>query len=246
MTGLLGLIGGREHGPGCDATDRRVLAAVPHADPVVAVVPLASSLRTRARTVGRAVGWWEHLGATTVVTGPDLRATRRLLHRADVIVLTGGVPDRLHQRLVGSGIDADVVARWRAGTHLVGSSSGAMVLAGVRQSVRPPFGVLPGLGLLPATAVAPHHELGLPRAVATWRTRTHPHTLIVGIDEATGLVGRAGSFEVFGPGRVIARRGSWQRTYRSGDQLDLVRLGAPAPPGPVRADPAAFPVRRTA
>jgi cyanophycinase-like exopeptidase len=229
VNGLLGLIGGREHGAGCEEIDRHVMDACEHDDPVVAVLPFASSLRTRARTIGRAVGWWERLGATTVVAGPDVRSTRRLLERADVIVMTGGVPDRLHQRLVDGALGVDVVARWRAGGHLIGSSSGAMVMASARQTVRPPFSVLPGLSLLSGVAIAPHHEQGLPRAIAAWRSRTHPHTLILGIDEATGLVGTDGRFRVLGVGTVVARRGTWQRTFRRGDSVCLRRLGAMSP-----------------
>lgn len=244
MTGLLGLLGGREHGPGCEPIDRLVLEATGRPDPLVAVVPLASSLRTRARTVGRAVGWWDELGATTVVAGPDADATRRLIDRADIVVLPGGVPDRLHHRLLDSGLVAHLVARWQAGVHLVGSSSGAMVVGSDRQTVRPPFAVRPGFGLLPGVAVAPHHELTVPRTVAAWRARTHPHTVIVGIDEATGLVGRDGRFRVLGEGHVTVRRGAWVRVHGSGDEIDLRRLGivpaaAPAVPTPLdtRRDP---------
>lgn len=244
MTGLLALLGGREHGPGCEPIDRMVLDATGRPDPLVAVVPLASSLRTRGRTVGRAVGWWDDLGATTVVAGPDPEATRRLLDRADIVVLPGGVPDRLHHRLLGGGLDAHLVARWQAGVHLVGSSSGAMVVGSDRQTVRPPFAVRPGFGLLPNVAVAPHHELTVPRSVAAWRAHTHPHTVIVGIDEATGLVGRDGRFRVLGLGTVTVRRGAWVRVHRSGEQIDLRRLGivpADTPATPVelagRGDP---------
>lgn len=225
MTGLLGLLGGREHGPGCEPIDRLVIEATGRPDPLVAVVPLASSLRTRARTVGRAVGWWDALGATTAVAGPDADATHRLIDRADIVVLPGGVPDRLHHRLLDSGLVAHLVARWQAGVHLVGSSSGAMVVGSDRQTVRPPFAVRPGFGLLPNVAVAPHHELTVARTVAAWRARTHPHTVIVGIDEATGLVGRDGRFQVLGQGRVTVRRGAWIRVHGSGDELDLRRLG---------------------
>ena len=225
MTGLLALLGGREHGPGCEPIDRMVLEATGRPDPLVAVVPLASSLRTRARTVGRAVGWWDDLGATTVVAGPDPEATRRLLDRAEIVVLPGGVPDRLHHRLLGGGLGTHLVARWQAGVHLVGSSSGAMVVGSDRQTVRPPFAVREGFGLLPNVAVAPHHELTVPRSVAAWRARTHPHTVIVGIDEATGLVGRDGDFQVLGQGTVTVRRGAWVRVHHSGERIDLRRLG---------------------
>lgn len=222
MTGLLALLGGREHHPGCEAIDRAILAAVPSSAARVAIVPMASSLRTRARTVGRAVGWWEHLGATPIVASPDPGTARRQLDAADVIVLTGGVPDRLGRRLCDTAIGDHVVARWRDGASLVGSSSGAMILAAWRQTVRPPFAVRTGLGVLPDTAVAPHHDLTIPRLVAATRARTHPHLTIIGIDDMTALVGRHGSFHVRGVGGVTVRRGTWQRRYPEGARVDLV------------------------
>lgn len=221
MTGMLALLGGREHHPGCEAIDRAVLAAVPTSTPRVAIVPMASSLRTRARTVGRAVGWWEHLGADPLVTSPDPATAQHQLDVADVIVLTGGVPDRLERRLCDTAIGEHVVARWRDGAGLIGSSSGAMILAAWRQTVRPPFAVRAGLGLLPDTAVAPHHDLTVPRLVAAARARTHPHLTIVGIDDMTALVGRHGSFDVRGVGGVTVRRGTWQRHYTQGARVDL-------------------------
>ncbi len=225
MTGIMALVGGREHNPGCETIDQAVLAATRAVAPRVAIVPLASSMRTRARTVGRAVEWWDGLGVATVVVGPEPDQARRLLDTADVIVLTGGVPDRLHRRLRAWRTGEQVVARWRAGAALVGSSSGAMVLAAWRQTVTVPFAVRPGWGLLPGTAVAPHHELGFPRAVATVRARTHPHLTILGIDEATALVGREGRFQVLGTGAVTLHRGTWQRRYGAGEWVDLARHG---------------------
>lgn len=241
MSGLLALIGGREHHPGCEDIDQAVLVAARTSSPRVVIVPMASSLRTRARTVGRAVGWWDHLGATTIVASPDPETARRQLDSADVIVLTGGVPDRLERRLSDTSVGEHVVARWRAGASLVGSSSGAMVLAAWRQTVRPPFAVRTGLGLLPDTAVAPHHDLAIPRLVATTRARTHPHLTIVGIDDMTALVGRDGTFHVRGAGGVTVHRGTWQRRYRQGARVDLVvdrgSAAGLSVAGPVHAQP---------
>lgn len=224
MTGVLALVGGREHTPGCEPIDRAVLASTDVADPVVAVVPLASSLRTRARAVGRAVGWWEDLGAQVLVAPPETDRVAAVLGVADVIVMTGGVPDRLFRNLVRSRTGDLIVMRWRAGAALVGSSSGAMVVGALRQSVRPPFAVHPGFGLLPGVAVAPHHELGVPRRVAAARAWTHPHATILGLDEATGVVGRDGAFDVHGVGCVTVRRGTWRRSWAAGSRIDLGAL----------------------
>lgn len=224
MTGLLALVGGGEHTPGCEPIDDAVLAGCRANDPVVAILPLASSRRVRPRTVGRAVAWWEARGARPVVAPPDLRRAARILAAADVMVLPGGTPDRLHRALAASPIGELVLHRWRAGAALVGSSSGAMVLGEWRQSVLPPFGVREGFGALRHVAIAPHHDLPTPRAVAALRARTHPHAVVVGIDEATALVGRDGRFAVLGRRGVTVRRGTWERTWHTGAHVDLTRM----------------------
>lgn len=232
MTGLLAVVGGNEHTPGCESIDNQLLKAADGPTPVVAVITLAASARTRARVVGLAIEWWEHLGATVLVAPPEPVPAIETIDRADIVVLTGGIPDRLYRRLLGSPLWHRIVERWTDGAHLSGSSSGAMVLAAWRQSVRLPFGVAPGFGLLPSVAVAPHHDLPVPRTVASWRARTHPHVIIVGIDARTGLIGRPPTFEVRGRGRVTVRRGSWQRSLGRGEVLELP-FGATPVPAPV-------------
>lgn len=227
MTGILAVVGGREHTPGCEPIDRAVLAATGVADPLVVVVPLASSLRKRPRAIDCAVRWWDDLGARVRIALPANGRVDDLLGAADVIVMTGGVPDRLSRNLARGGTGDLIVRRWREGAALVGSSSGAMVMGAMWQSVRPPFAVLPGYGLLAGTAVAPHHDTAIPRGVAAARARTHPHALVLGIDEATGLVGADGVFEVLGVGRVTVRRGTWRASWRAGERVDLGALCRP-------------------
>ncbi len=237
MTGPLALVGGSEHTPPCATTDRALLRSTAADRPVVAVLPFASSVRTRARTVGRALEWWSSLGAVPLVVAPEAGERSRVVEHADLIVLTGGVPDRLHDRLLGTPLWSQVVARWRAGAVLSGSSSGAMLLGSVRQSVRAPFPVVPAAGLVPGVAVAPHHQQPAPRSLATWRSQTHPHLTIVGLDDATALVGWAGAvtasarWQVFGPGRLTVRRGLFTRTYHDGEVVAAQTLGLWTPLG---------------
>lgn len=238
MTGALALLGGSEHGPGCEAVDEALLRASGAVRPVVAVLPFASSLRTRARTVGRAIEWWTAMGAVPLVAAPETGETASVVAHAHVIVLTGGVPDRLHGRLYGTPLWRQVLERWSTGAALTGSSSGAMLLGAARQSVRPPFRVAPASGLLPGVAVAPHHQQAVPRALARWRARTHPHLAILGIEDATGLVavpGAAGpTWRVLGAGSMTVRRGAHVRTYHAGDAVAPESLGLWTP---MRSEP---------
>lgn len=223
--GAIALVGGIEHTPGCEAIDREVLATCAVADPLVAVLPLASSRRTRGRTADLAVAWWTALGARVEVLREA--GSHALLDAADVVVMTGGVPDRLDRRLRGDDLGPRIVAAWRRGAAVVGSSSGAMVMAGWRQQVWPPFGVVPGLGLVPDVAIAPHHDVAAPRGVAFVRGRTHPRIPIIGLDESTGIVGRGGRYRVSGVGRVTVRFGASVHVVESGAAVDLAALGVP-------------------
>ncbi|WP_052666436.1 Type 1 glutamine amidotransferase-like domain-containing protein [Nitriliruptor alkaliphilus] len=237
--GAIALVGGSEHGPGCEAIDRALLASSGAARPVVAVLPFASSLRTRARTVGRAVEWWTAMGAVPLIAAPETGQRSDLVDHADVIVLTGGVPDRLSARLLGTPLWSQVVARWHAGAALSGSSSGAMLFGSHRQSVRAPLAVRSGAALLAGLAVAPHHQQWAPRALASWRTRTHPHLTILGIEDATALIAlpdgdRGPTWRVLGAGGLAVRRGTSTRVYRSGDVVAPESLGLWTPPVPQR------------
>jgi hypothetical protein len=129
------------------------------------------------------------------------------------------------RRLEGSEVWARLVARWREGAALSGSSSGAMVAATWRQSVWPPFHMIPGLGLLPTIAAAPHHDARGPRALATLRTHTHPNMPIVGIEDYTALMYIDGRFEVAGKGKVTLRRGPWSQVFEPGQEVPAAAMG---------------------
>lgn len=222
MTGLLAFVGGDEHLPGCETIDAHLLESVLHADPTVVVLAYASSPRKRPGAEDRARRWWRAMDIDIVT--PDLDDPAEVIEavgRADIIILTGGVPNRLAHRLRGSAVWRAIIARHLQGAHLSGSSAGSMLLAGVRQSVLPPFRMAPGLGILDNTAVAPHHDMRVIRMIAWARVRTHPDLLIVGIDERTALVGTNGRYRVMGEGRVAVRLGRTTRYHAVGDMVDL-------------------------
>lgn len=230
MNGPLALIGGQEHTPGCEPIDRRLLELSGAEHPVVTILPFASSRRTRIRAVDLAVSWWrDHLGVDVLVAPTNGHGCEEEIARADVLVMTGGVPDRLFRRLGGSVVWNLLLDRWYRGVPLSGASSGAMVVAGHRQCVQPPFLLVPGLSLLPHVAVAPHHEHRIPRLIATVRTHTHPDLTIVGIEDRTALLAHGGRFEVLGSGVVTVRRGRWSQVHPPGTLVDPRELGmAPA------------------
>lgn len=214
MTGLVALVGGGEHTAGCEVADRQLLRACGVRRPEVAVILAASPQRRRAFKRAEAEGWWAALGARArcAFAGEDdpVERAATLLADADVIVVTGGRPWLLRRRLHQTALGMLVCDRWREGVPVMGSSAGAMVLAGEAWSLRPsaPLASWPGLGLVPGTLVAPH--AGRP-GIDTWAALTqaaHPELEVVGIPDRTALIVRPdGDRDVVGCGRLITYAG---------------------------------------
>lgn len=213
MTGVLALHGGAEHTPGCESLDRLLLDLTGRAVPVVTVVPAASSPRRRPLSASRAEAYWRRLGALVRIAPAgepgEVRAALDVLDEADLVVLTGGHPERLHTSLAGSPIWRRIVRRWQAGVPLSGASSGAIAFCEWRQHLTwpSPLRMVHGFGLVPGCAVAPHYDLAPAHRWATLVARRHPDLVILGIDERTALVGRNGEFEVRGRGGVTVLHG---------------------------------------
>lgn len=221
MTGLLALVGGHEHHRGLEPLDDRLASHVVGRPARVVVLPLASSARKRPRTAQLALDWWRDRGTDVTVAPRDQEAAITQVRSADVIVLTGGVPDRLHRRLHGTRLWDEIVSAWRTGASLSGSSSGAMIMGALRQSMLFPFPVNAGFGLLPDVLVGPHYDEVVPGAIFRFRTLTHAELTVLGLDAHTAIVGRDGRFDVIGRGTVtVARRGN-ALVHHAGTSFDL-------------------------
>jgi cyanophycinase-like exopeptidase len=106
---------------------------------------------------------------------------------------------------------------------VAGSSAGAMVL-GDRYFDPRAGGIFPGLGLLAGVCVLPHHN----RWGAQWAKRLRarlPETLLLGIDEETGLIneGPGDRWRVYGGGGVTCYDPRRVRMARAGETLFLRR-----------------------
>ena len=103
--GPIALLGGHEHLDGCESIDRRVMSEVGSGRPNVVVVPAASSRRLMPGTAVLARNYWRRLGASVTVGVPGDGFEARLAEAvdlADIVVLTGGHPNKLFTRLGGS------------------------------------------------------------------------------------------------------------------------------------------------
>lgn len=206
MSGTLALVGGAEWRDGCDF-DRQLLDAAGAEE--VLVVPTAAAYEHPERLVQTAERWFSDLGASVrtlpVYTRPDaLRPDLiELVTAARCIYLAGGSPMHLRSVLKDSPLWDGIIAAWRGGATLAGSSAGAMVLCD--PMVDPRGGALTlGLGLMQPMAVIPHHD--------TWSEDKAKRTLqiapsglpIVGIDERTALIrSSAGDWSTSGVGAVV-------------------------------------------
>lgn len=196
--GTLALVGGGTWTQGCDF-DAELLAA--SGGDEVLVLPTAAAYEHPERVVMEAAEWFETLGARVeglmVVSRSDAEdpGMARVVGRHRFIYLSGGSPMHLRSVLKGSAVYDALVAAYRGGAVVAGSSAGAMVLTD--PMVDPRGGALTvGLGLLTGLAVVPHfgdthedaHGEKLHRSVAL-----APAGLpVVGIPERTALVREPG------------------------------------------------------
>ena len=226
MTGLLALLGGQEHTPGCESIDRRLLEEARHDAPRVAVVLAATTPRRRAFKTNEAKTYWNGLGVDVdfAMNGGPKETERAMaaLEDPDIVVMTGGHPWLLHARLDGSPVLKRILELWEGGVPLSGSSAGAIALCEWRQHLQPPrpFRLVRAFGLVRGCAAAPHFDrYGLDRWA--WQvSKRNPQLRILGLNDRTALVGRDGEFTVYGASSVavlenqrltrLPRRGSLQ------------------------------------
>ncbi len=230
--GYLLLEGGAEFGGQMAIPDTQALtAAGGPAAPVVIIPAAAAPDGNDVRAGQNGVRWFRGLGAERVEALPlidrdsaDDPAIAAKLRQARLIYLLGGFPGHLAESLQGSTAWMAILASYRAGAVIAGSSAGAMVLCA--HFFDPVAGaVKPGLGLLDRIIVIPHYEkFGRPWSARLQKAR--PASLLVGIDEETGVLGRGenGAWQVFGRGRVTVLVGDRSVSRGSGEPFRMGEL----------------------
>ena len=224
MTGPLMLSGSHEHTPSSRTGDRALLASLDVARPRVVVVPAASGVRRRPAAAVAAVRYWNRMGVTVDVVEVDRagagRAAVDALRDADAIVLTGGHPTRLPTATT-TAMWPHIVARWRRGAALAGSSAAAMVLCEWRQRLAPPrpLQLVRGFGPVPGCAAAPHFNRAAVRRWTLAASRARPDVTIVGLDEGAAIIWRHGRYTVRGTGVMSLIRAGTAARYHPGERL---------------------------
>jgi cyanophycinase len=230
--GPLALVGGDELKPGNEPQDE-VLVRAAGGGPAYVLATAAGRQRPDL-AVGNAVRWFAGLGLEL----HELPAIRRgdVMSAANVerarqgrfFYLVGGDPGLVPRTLAGTPLWDAVVEAWRSGAALAGSSAGAMALCAwtlVRERMPGDHRrrAVPGLGLVPGTAVLPHFETFGHRWVDGAAERDD--LVLLGLDERTAAVWRDGSWRALGDGAVTVIAGGSRRRFEAGSRVD----GLPTP-----------------
>lgn len=223
------LSGGAEFSGEMASLDRRLMEAAGGPKTAVRIIPAAAAPDKNAVRAGEnGVSWFSKLGATDVRSLPltdwasaDKPEIVAALLRAGLIYMLGGFPGHLAASLSGSRAWEAMRKACAGGAVIAGSSAGAMVLC---EHFFDPYDnrLVPGLNMVPNACVLPHHNT-FGKNWAPRLRRLIPGSILIGIDEQTGLLGDspAGPWQVHGGGSVVIYHHDRMKRYRSGETFQL-------------------------
>ena len=225
--GVVALMGGNEFQEDCIPLDKELLGLAMQPYRVV-IVPTAAAFENPRKAAENGIRYFELLGATAsavmILNRSDADEPTQLdqLENANVIYLTGGSPAHLLRSLLGSRAASVIATVFQQGGVIIGSSAGAMVLGQVMRGEKPGTWV-PGLSMVPNTAIRPHQRAGAETNAQSIREGLGTDISILGIPTATACISDGSStMKVMGsmPVTVYSNDGvSW---YSSGDSFTLV------------------------
>ena len=203
--------------------------------PRVVILPTASypdGEQTFQRWAAMGVSHFQGLGAEVEPVlvrdrvGANDPAAAQAIGEADLVYLSGGKPGYLVGVLAGTELERALGDAHRRGAVLVGCSAGAMALAAHSFDFR--LRSLPwllrwrhALGFVPGASILPHYD-AWPEPIAALVALQSPRgTVLIGIDESTGIIGRDGSWQVHGTARVTVWRGRHRERYRAGESFRI-------------------------
>ena len=217
MAGIMALVGGDEFRRYCREMDGEIMQAAGRSPARVVVIPTAAAHAGPEKAAQDGVTHFNSLGgrAESLMILDRIQAEDAGLvagvAAADLIYFTGGNPNHLLDTLRDSRLLAAIRVAVDQGAILAGSSAGAMVMGSWMR--RPRSGEwVPGLGLVPGTAILPHHENSNPAVIFDQlQSRLTDGLIVLGIDAQTGILGPPGRWQVVGHGQVtVYQAGDWQ------------------------------------
>lgn len=233
MSGVLCLNGGDEFHAGNEPQDELLRDAAGGRTALIVATAAADHPEMAVATAQR---WFDGLGLAV----SELRARTRgeamsasgasEAAAAGLFYLVGGDPGRVVRILRGSTVWNAIVAAWRGGAALAGSSAGAMALcewtllrhAFPGHTRRRPDAALNVVG---GTAVLPHYNTFGERWIPSAQETLGADALLLGLDERTAAVCTNGTWAAMGAGTVTVVRGESRRRFNPGERID----GLPQP-----------------
>ena len=237
MTGPLALVGGDEFKAGNEDQDALLVAAAAPRPGIAYVVPTAAARGGSDQAVANATRWFARLGLpleelhVLTRTHANSEEVARQAAAGRFFYLVGGDPGHTATTLRESAVWRAIVAAWRDGAALAGSSAGAMAM-GEWTLIRDRFKgdsrrqYRPALGLLRNVAVLPHYEtFGHRWAPSAEERAPDPGTVLLGIDERSAAYWDGIEWTAHGPGSVTVMRGGETSVSPSGSVAWLPEPG---------------------
>ena len=238
MNGSLALIGSGEYLPAMAAFEKSLLddAIALGKAPTYIQIPTAAGKESADR-----LDYWKQLGAAQAqrigVTSIHLPIYSRedafnqvhvdAINNSALMYMSGGDPHHLATTLIDTPLWSAILSNWASGASLAGCSAGAMVLSSqipnFRLTKNPPT---QGLNLLPNIRVIPHFNKffrWIPESAAKVLLHVPSDAILIGVDEMTAIVKRAGAehWVVVGDAKVHILKGLPDQVLHDGQEIDL-------------------------
>ena len=238
MNGSLALVGSGEYLPAMAAFEKSLLddAIALGKAPTYIQIPTAAGKESSDR-----LDYWKELGAAQAqrigVNSIHLPIYSRedafnqvhvdAINNSALMYMSGGDPHHLATTLIDTPLWSAILSNWASGASLAGCSAGAMVLSSqipnFRLTKSPPT---QGLNLLPNIRVIPHFNKffrWIPESAAKVLLHVPSDAILIGVDEMTAIVKRAGAehWVVVGDAKVHILKGLPDQVLHDGQEIDL-------------------------
>ena len=238
MNGSLALVGSGEYLPAMATFEKSLLddAIALGKAPTYIQIPTAAGKESADR-----LDYWKQLGAAQAqrigVNSIHLPIYSRedafnqvhvdAINNSALMYMSGGDPHHLATTLIDTPLWSAILSNWASGASLAGCSAGAMVLSSqipnFRLTKNPPT---QGLNLLPNIRVIPHFNKffrWIPESAAKVLLHVPSDAILIGVDEMTAIVKRAGAehWVVVGDAKVHILKGLPDQVLHDGQEIDL-------------------------
>ena len=238
MNGSLALVGSGEYLPAMATFEKSLLddAIALGKAPTYIQIPTAAGKESADR-----LDYWKELGAAQAqrigVNSIHLPIYSRedafnqvhvdAINNSALMYMSGGDPHHLATTLIDTPLWSAILSNWASGASLAGCSAGAMVLSSqipnFRLTKNPPT---QGLNLLPNIRVIPHFNKffrWIPESAAKVLLHVPSDAILIGVDEMTAIVKRAGAehWVVVGDAKVHILKGLPDQVLHDGQEIDL-------------------------